>query len=479
MSDLDNSFIPKALPDAETSKPGAGKYAGILSGLTSPGAGYINAASGLINAGTGALNTGANISGNSANAQQTNTTSVPVGAPDSYPSALNATEALTPQTNNTNASLQKAAEQEKAIGGPVTEQATDIAQDATENSYQQQAAAQKAYLDAVQKSHDLTIAAESALNDASQNAAIDPQRYLNNLGVSGKTVSAIGMALSGIGSGLTGQPNLAVEMFNKNIDRDIAAQKQTFENQMAVSAAAQGLLKTSQQAEQISSTAQNMATMSVYAGVNSSLQALQAQIKVQTSPETMQQMMLINNLKNQAAQQSFTTNYTRQVQSGDIKNMNLNAILTTAAMEKIMPGSTSRFSLSPQSPSQRAGVQGGGYSPGSGSGASSSSNNSPAQLPSSAPASSSGGGPSQFGVSHNNSSPSPNNPSNTDPFLTKYLQAHPEENSSTPAPTTPSKPKLEMQQFRGQDIGNVLKNAFLGAFHGAFPEKDKEKGSDK
>lgn len=369
MSDADNSFIPQAFPDSQTSQPALGNSGGIFSGLTSPGAGYVNAAAGLLNAGTNVASTAANISGNSAHAQQSNTTSVPVGAPDSYPQALQTTEALSPQTDATNAALQKAAEQEKAIGGPVTQQAVDTAQDATENSYEQQAAAQKAYLDALQNSHNLTIAAGAALDDASQNAAIDPQRYLNNLGVSGKTVSAIGMALSGIGSGLTGQPNLAVELFNKNVERDIAAQKQIFQNKMAVSAAAQGLLKTSQQAEQISSTAQNMATMSVSAGISSTLQSLQAQVKVLTSPETIQQLNLQNNLNNQKAQQSFTTNYTRQSQSGDIKTMNLNAILTTAAMEHLIPGSTSRFSLSPQNASQRAGLQqGGGYSLGVGSG---------------------------------------------------------------------------------------------------------------
>lgn len=55
---------------------------------------------------------------------------------------------------------------------------------------------------------------------------IDVNRYFKNQGTISKIVSGIGLALSGIGSGLTGQPNLALQQINKAIDRDLEDQKQ-------------------------------------------------------------------------------------------------------------------------------------------------------------------------------------------------------------------------------------------------------------
>lgn len=57
-----------------------------------------------------------------------------------------------------------------------------------------------------------------------QNGHIDPDRYWNNQSTGSKIASAIGLALSGLGSGLSGQPNMAMAMINKSIDNDISAQ---------------------------------------------------------------------------------------------------------------------------------------------------------------------------------------------------------------------------------------------------------------
>lgn len=66
------------------------------------------------------------------------------------------------------------------------------------------------------------------LLDAIKNQQIDPTRLFHQPGITG-TLSNIGaaisVALSGIGSGLTGRPNMAMEVIQKNIDRDIEAQK--------------------------------------------------------------------------------------------------------------------------------------------------------------------------------------------------------------------------------------------------------------
>lgn len=53
---------------------------------------------------------------------------------------------------------------------------------------------------------------------------IDPNAYMNKLSDGEKVGTVIGLVLSGLGSGLTGQPNMAMDFLNKQIERDIQAQ---------------------------------------------------------------------------------------------------------------------------------------------------------------------------------------------------------------------------------------------------------------
>lgn len=59
------------------------------------------------------------------------------------------------------------------------------------------------------------------IRDRLINTKIDPERFINNMPTSNKIVAFIGIALGG----LAGGPNQALAMFNKHIDRDIAAQE--------------------------------------------------------------------------------------------------------------------------------------------------------------------------------------------------------------------------------------------------------------
>lgn len=59
---------------------------------------------------------------------------------------------------------------------------------------------------------------------------IDPSRVWDNKSSMGKVSTAIGIMLSGIGSGLSGQSNMAMDVLNKEIDRDIDAQKANISN---------------------------------------------------------------------------------------------------------------------------------------------------------------------------------------------------------------------------------------------------------
>jgi len=58
-----------------------------------------------------------------------------------------------------------------------------------------------------------------------QDQKIDPNNYLGHRDTGQKIATGIGLLLSGMGSGITGGPNGALDFINKQIDRDIDAQK--------------------------------------------------------------------------------------------------------------------------------------------------------------------------------------------------------------------------------------------------------------
>lgn len=64
------------------------------------------------------------------------------------------------------------------------------------------------------------------------NAKLDPNRVWNNKSVPAKIFAGLGMLLSGAGSGLTGQENLAAKSIQQEIERDIDAQKNDQSNIM-------------------------------------------------------------------------------------------------------------------------------------------------------------------------------------------------------------------------------------------------------
>lgn len=70
------------------------------------------------------------------------------------------------------------------------------------------------------------------LNDPSQ--AIDPSRKWNSMGTGNKIIAAISIALSGMGSKWTGGRNMALEVIDNAINRDIDAQKQNKSNKMSM-----------------------------------------------------------------------------------------------------------------------------------------------------------------------------------------------------------------------------------------------------
>ena len=61
--------------------------------------------------------------------------------------------------------------------------------------------------------------------DYIQKNPVDASHYMNSLSTSGQLSTAIGLILGGMGAGRTGGPNQALEFLNKNIDRDVQAQR--------------------------------------------------------------------------------------------------------------------------------------------------------------------------------------------------------------------------------------------------------------
>lgn len=71
---------------------------------------------------------------------------------------------------------------------------------------------------------------------------IDFNKVWHNKGTGTKIMAGIGMLLSGVGSGLSGQPNMAMKVINDEIERDIDAQKQEHNNKRTALSAYSTLL---------------------------------------------------------------------------------------------------------------------------------------------------------------------------------------------------------------------------------------------
>lgn len=83
-----------------------------------------------------------------------------------------------------------------------------------------------------QQQIDLSNVANAAANQEREHfiadikaGHINPNRMMENTGSGQKVMNAIGLMLSGGGSGITGGPNLAYDYLNKQIDRDIKSQE--------------------------------------------------------------------------------------------------------------------------------------------------------------------------------------------------------------------------------------------------------------
>ncbi len=290
----------------------------------------------------------------SAQAEQTNAASTNEGPAETHPLAIEAVKALTPSETKANEGIQKAADIEKKVVAPTAAGVKQSGQRVQTSAEALQATAAKEYNDAVQYTHDATIRAESAVKLAADNAKVDPQAYLHSLGTTDKVLTSIGMLLGGFGSGLTGQPNVAIELYKKNTENAIQAQTQTYKNLMESAAQAKGFVLNGQERQMLAAAAYNAATISVMSGNNAAIEGATKQAGAESAPPLADQAKFGNDLRNVDAHGKFGSMYKTVHESGDKRKINILGIGTGAIADHA--SGTNTFSLSPNSPGQRAGA---------------------------------------------------------------------------------------------------------------------------
>ena len=90
---------------------------------------------------------------------------------------------------------------------------------------QQMSAQQQQLLQYNQAFQTLQKERQGMISDV-QNGLIDPNHYINNMSTGKQIATGLGLLFGGMGSGKTGQPNLAFQSLQDNINRDVESQRQ-------------------------------------------------------------------------------------------------------------------------------------------------------------------------------------------------------------------------------------------------------------
>lgn len=164
--------------------------------------------------------------------------------------------------------------------------------------------------DAMQSPQDVVNgykAKDDALMQSYLNDKIDPNRYYKNMSTGSRIASAIGLLFSGFGSGITGQPNIALGELNKAVDNDIDAQKNEQGKNL-------NLFKMNQEALGNDVQAQAATQNQLYTGVQAKLQMAALQAKNPATQLKAQQM--INDIEQQKIQNRMRLGLLSQTEGG-------------------------------------------------------------------------------------------------------------------------------------------------------------------
>jgi hypothetical protein len=275
---------------------------------------------------------------NAVNTSAENTATVRKGPEETAQEATTLAKGIPSTTQAAQAGAARAAETEKDIKAPAGTAGMAAAQVQALQGLQLQEESQKAYLKSAQQITQLQAEAENALKMANAKADIDAQRYLKNMSVSDKTVTALGLFFGGAGAGMSRTSNPVADVLQKNIDRDIDEQKQDYANRMQIAAAQAGLLKTAQDKQQIDLMAQQYATITVNNGISNLLNSAQFKAQGAVAPD------LVASVQNQLQQNAlgalgaYNQNYINTYQAGDTKRLNLFGIGAETVAEKLSGG---------------------------------------------------------------------------------------------------------------------------------------------
>lgn len=129
-----------------------------------------------------------------------------------------------------NMSIGQSLEEQKS--GMAKEAQATAAQNAQEAQQIGKAIGEISLMDSANQIYNKYQQKDADLGQAFAQSKIDPNRFVHNMSTASKISTGIGLLLGGIGSGLTGQPNAAAAMLQRNIDNDIDAQKNDQSNKM-------------------------------------------------------------------------------------------------------------------------------------------------------------------------------------------------------------------------------------------------------
>lgn len=158
------------------------------------------------------------------------------------PAAAAAPASVDPDQDQDSMSQDQAPDQQPSAAPPQQQASGQVAPEAPQQQAPQDQAPQKPSLGQVLTSSQQPAEIKQTLDDEYQKAKADyasgqikPETYKDlyaKKDTLGKIGTIFGLLVGGIGSGLTHQPNALMEMMNKEIDRDLDAQKNSKANQM-------------------------------------------------------------------------------------------------------------------------------------------------------------------------------------------------------------------------------------------------------
>lgn len=132
-----------------------------------------------------------------------------------------------------------------------------------------------------QNTYDHVSSEQTKLAQEIQNGKVDFNRLWRDAGTGNKILAGIGIALSGMGSGLTGQPNLALKVINDAIDRDIAQQKEELGKKKTALSSYNEILQNADHAAQVLKSVSQAAVMAQINKITSSQGGTLAKAKQQ------------------------------------------------------------------------------------------------------------------------------------------------------------------------------------------------------